>query len=116
MQKSGPIIPIGKPNLPKMTILSFWSFVRAQRAEPDSLSFVINDNQTSNPSDIADGFNKLFSSYFTNSEQIREVTSPELDVPTISHLIITNDMVYMTKSSRFPLIKQLAQMTFLAVC
>ena len=26
---------------------SFWSFVRAQRAEPDSLSFVINDNQTS---------------------------------------------------------------------
>ena len=72
---------------------SFWSFVRAQRAEPDSLSFVINDNQTSYPSDIADGFNKLFSSYFTNSDQIREVTSPELDVPTISHLIITNDMV-----------------------
>ena len=67
--------------------------MRAQRAEHDSLSFVINDNQTSNPSDIADGFNKFFSSYFTNSDQIREVTSPELDVPTISQLIITNDMV-----------------------
>lgn len=72
----------------------FWSFVRSQLAEPDLKSFFINDTQTSKTIEIANGFSNLFSSYFTNSNDVREVTSPELDVPyTVSRLIVTDDMV-----------------------
>ena len=80
---------------------SFWSFVRSQRAEPDSCSFVVDGAQSSNPSVIANGFNQLFASYFTSSD-VREITSPKLDVPPISHINISVDLVFEKIKSLSP--------------
>jgi hypothetical protein len=81
---------------------SFWSFVRSQRAEPDSRSFTIDGSQSSNPSVIAKGFNCLFASYFTDSSDVRVVTSPELDIHTLNHITISNDMVLKILKSLYP--------------
>ena len=58
----------------------FWGFVKASRSQPENLSFNINNNQCTDPVQIAKGFNDLFSSFFTQTDDSVEITSPTLEI------------------------------------
>jgi hypothetical protein len=75
------------------TVRSFWSFVKSSRSQPENLSFEVNNELCTDPSQIAEGFNDLFASFFTPTDDNVVITSPELEVPQLGDFSVTSSMV-----------------------
>ena len=71
----------------------FWSFVKASCSQPENLSFNINNQQCTDPERIAKGFNDLFTSFFTHTDDSVKITSPELEVQNKNIMSFGSDQV-----------------------
>ncbi|XP_071959502.1 uncharacterized protein [Antedon mediterranea] len=73
----------------------FWQYVQSKRKSANCSSFVINDTMCSDPRTIANAFNSLFESYFTQNDPLTdESTSPRLEVTTLANIIVHPIVVF----------------------
>ena len=76
-------------------------FVKASLSQPENLSFNIKNQQCTNPVRIAKGFNDLFTSFFTHTDDYVVKTSLELEVQNKNTMLFGSDQV-LVKIKKLP--------------